>query len=260
MRPLGFILGAFNGSGRGLRTKWKVWLRLLWRTYAITASAIIPQAPRDLATPFRLIAFHQGNIGPCVRMKCPQLVWHFAEAALPIIPDQQGATLRADSYHWQVLRRGGSSEEREHDSTPWHREVTARSMAMSLIRQLRRLVVGLSLFGRARSPLPACPRCCLYYQTIDIRRLEGNQWLGMYRKNSNLRSDSSRNVGRNKFTHFLAIKWMLEFLRPNILFAAVSIGHAVSSVFPFHGEISTDQRIPGPVQESCWQSMMSGNG
>ena len=49
-------------------------------------------------------------------------------------------------------------------------------------------------------------------------------------------------------------------LRLNITLTSISVDYAIPCMFLFYSKIGSDERISCPVQQPCWQTVMSSNG
>lgn len=81
------------------------------RTRLAVACAVLFEAARDFAAPFGLRGVFKWRFARGDGLK-GFLVFserNFAEGAVLVVVHQQCPTLRADSYHWSVLRCGDSS-------------------------------------------------------------------------------------------------------------------------------------------------------
>ena len=86
------------------------------------ARAVLLEAARDLRAPFGLGRIVGGAGSNCYRLRdfsVPAVLGgiDFAERTTLGVIQQKGATLRADAYHWSVLRCGSSSGNGRNHST-----------------------------------------------------------------------------------------------------------------------------------------------
>jgi len=91
---------------------------------AAVACAILLEAARHFEPPFRLRVVTSAGFGRVIRPsddRFQDFVVFFggdgAERTILRVVEQKGATLRADAYHWSVLRCGNSQ---------WNGEIIAR--------------------------------------------------------------------------------------------------------------------------------------
>ena len=96
------------------------------RTQVTAARAILFKAPGNLEAPLRLDCFARADCARDHRFENFAVFdgRNVTERTASGVIEQESATLRADAYHWSVLRCGGSSGTTE----SYHDEIARRSV------------------------------------------------------------------------------------------------------------------------------------
>jgi hypothetical protein len=92
----------------------------------VTSRPVFLEAACDFAAPFRLLGTGGDTNGNGLRRKAIFSDREMTEGTLLDVLEQEGATLRAYSYHWSVLRCGGSSGGTRECYHDWRRLWTGR--------------------------------------------------------------------------------------------------------------------------------------
>lgn len=94
-------------------------------------------------------------------------------------------------------------------------------------------------------------------KAVDVLGLECLLRVGMNREDTSLRGDPPGDMRRDESTNVVDFKWPFVFVDTDMNVVSVGVQQTVAVMLFFHGKEGCDQRISAPIQQSCWQPMVS---